>query len=110
MELICTVVSKLHWKWIHCLKKTGMNYRRSMLQSARLTLQVTKILVPFKQLTKLGQSKNNDFGSIAGVLWGFDMLLEVLEKARTAFITPENKKSHLATCIDHGWHLFNKYY
>ena len=38
------------------------------------------------------------------------MLLEVLEKARTEFITAENKKSHLATCIDHGWHLFNKYY
>jgi len=45
-----------------------------------------------------------------GVLWGFDMLLEVLEKARKEFITTENKKSHLATCIDHGWGLFNKYY
>src|SRR5579859_3349809 len=73
-------------------------------------MQVTKILAPFKQLMKLGQSKNKDLGSIAGVFWGFDMLLEVLEKARTEFITPENKKSHLATCIDHGWHLFNKYY
>lgn len=61
-------------------------------------------------MTKLGQSKNNDLGSIAGVLWGFDMLLEVLEKARTEFITPENKNTHLATCIDHGWHLFRKYY
>jgi hypothetical protein len=67
-------------------------------------------LVPFKKLTKLSQLKNNDLGSIAGVLWGFNMLLEVLEKARTEFITPESKKSHLATCIDHGWHLFNKYY
>jgi hypothetical protein len=38
------------------------------------------------------------------------MLLEVLENARAEFITPENKKGHLATCIDHGWHLFNKYY
>ena len=38
------------------------------------------------------------------------MLLEVLEKARKDFITPENKKSHLATCIYHGWGLFNKYY
>jgi hypothetical protein len=75
-----------------------------------IDIQVTKILVPFKKLTKLGQSKNNDLGSIAGVLWGFDMLLEVLEQARTEFITPENNKSHLATCIDHGWHLFKKYY
>src|SRR5579859_3893690 len=110
MESICIVASKLHWRRIRCRKKTGMSYRRSTLRLVRLTLQVTKILVPFKQLTKLSQSKNNDLGSIAGVLWGFDMLLEVLEKARTEFITPENKKSHLATCIDHGWHLFNKYY
>jgi hypothetical protein len=72
--------------------------------------QVIKLLVPFKQLTKLGQSKNNDLGSIAGVLWGFDMLLEVLEKARKEWITPENKNSHLATCIDHSWGLFTKYY
>lgn len=71
---------------------------------------MTKILVPFKRLTKLGQSKNNDLGSIAGVLWGFDMLLEVLEKARKDWITEENQNSHLATCIDHGWGLFNKYY
>jgi len=75
-----------------------------------IDIQVTKILVPFKRLTKLGQSKNNDLGSIAGVLWGLDMLLEVLEQARTEFITPENKKSHLAICIDHGWQLFDKYY
>jgi hypothetical protein len=71
---------------------------------------VTKLLIPFKKLTKLGQSKNNDLGSIAGVLWGFDMLLEVLEKARKDWITHENKNSHLATCIDHSWGLFNKYY
>src|SRR5947207_8287392 len=110
MGSICTVASKLHWRRIRCRRKIGMSCRRSTLQSARLTLQVTKILVPFKQLTKLGPSKNDDLGSIAGVLWGFDMLLEVLEQARTEFITPENNKSHLATCIDHGWHLFNKYY
>ena len=41
-----------------------------------IDIQVTKILVPFKRLTKLSQSKNNDLGSIAGVLWGFDMLLK----------------------------------
>src|SRR5579859_3319603 len=111
MESISTVASKLHWKRTRCQRKTGLNYRRfTLVQSARLTLQVTKILVPFKRLTKLGQSKNNDLGSIAGVLWGFDMLLEVLENARKEFITPENKRGHLATCIDHSWHLFNKYY
>ena len=67
-------------------------------------------MVLFKQLTKLSQSKNKNLGLIAGILWGFDMLLEVLEKARIEFITLESKNSHLATCIDHGWHLFNQYY
>jgi hypothetical protein len=76
----------------------------------QLTIQVTKILVPFKRLTKPGQSRNKDLSSVAGVLWGFDMLLETLEKARKDWITPENRNSHLATCIDHGWGLFNKYY
>ena len=56
------------------------------------------------------QEKNTDLASIGSVLWGFDILLEVLEKARKKFITEENKKSHLATCIDHSWHLFDKYY
>jgi hypothetical protein len=58
----------------------------------------------------MGQGKNTDLGSIGSVLWGFDILLEVLEKARKEFITEGNKKTHLATCIDHSWHLFNKYY
>ena len=58
----------------------------------------------------MGQEKNTDLGSIGSVLWGFDILLEVLEKARKEFITAENKNSHLATCIDHSWHLFDKYY
>ena len=75
-----------------------------------IDVQVIKILAPFKKLTKIGQSKDSDLGSVAGVLWGFDMLLEVLETARKEFITPENKTGHLATCIDHSWHLFNKYY
>ncbi len=58
----------------------------------------------------MGQEKNTDLGSIGSVLWGFDILLEVLEKARKEFITDKNKNSHLATCIDHSWHLFDKYY
>ena len=70
-----------------------------------IDVQVIKILAPFKKLTKIGQSKDSDLGSVACVLWGFDMLLEVLETARKEFITPENKTGHLATCIDHSWHL-----
>ena len=54
-------------------------------------------------------------GSIGSVLWGFDMLLEVLEKMREEYsIEKRNdddqnqKLSHLATCVDHAHRLFVK--
>ena len=75
------------------------------------------LLKPFKILTKMGQEKNTPLGSISSVLWGFDMLLEVLEKTREKYKIEkrdpnnENQKlSHLATCIDHAHGLFSKYY
>jgi len=65
----------------------------------------------------MGQEKNSPLGSIGSVLWGFDMLLEVLEKTREMFkiekydeTNPDQKLSHLATCIDHAHGLFSKYY
>jgi hypothetical protein len=65
----------------------------------------------------MGQEKNTPFGSIGAILWGFDMLLGVLEKMREQFniekpgeINPNQKLSHIATCINHAWGLFTKYY
>ena len=82
---------------------TGKNCKRCVATiNIEIDRQVTKILAPFKQLTKMGQEKNTDLRSIGSVLWGFDILLEVLEKARKEFITEENKKSHLTTCINHS--------
>src|SRR5271156_5484710 len=75
------------------------------------------LLKPFKILTKIGQEKNTPLGSIGSVLWGFDMLLEVLEKTREKYKiekrdekNPTQKLNHLATCIDHAHGLFSKYY
>src|SRR5213078_1228059 len=75
------------------------------------------LLKPFKVLTKMGQEKNSPLGSIGSVLWGFDMLLEVLEKTRKKYEIEKRDKSkknqklsHLATCIDHAHELFSKYY
>ena len=72
---------------------------------------------PFKILTKIGQEKNTPLGSIGSVLWGFDMLLEVFEKTRKKYNiekrdekNPDQKQSHLATCVDHAHGLFSKYY
>jgi hypothetical protein len=65
----------------------------------------------------MGQEKNTPLGSIGAVLWGFDMLLEVLEKTREKYNIEKRdeknknqKLSHLATCIDHAHALFSKYY
>src|SRR5271156_5054913 len=75
------------------------------------------LLKPFKILTKMGQEKNTPLGSIGAVLWGFDILLEVLEQTREKYKIEkrdpnnENQKlSHLATCIDHAHSLFSKFY
>lgn len=41
-----------------------------------------ELLKPFKLVTMMGQEKGTRFGSIASVLWGFDFLMNQLEKAR----------------------------
>jgi hypothetical protein len=60
-------------------------------------------------LTKIGQEKNSVPGSIGSVLWGSDMLLDILEETRKKYKIekPDNKKdnkklSHSATCINHA--------
>src|SRR5204863_9992989 len=75
------------------------------------------LLQPFRLLTKMGQEKNTPLRSIGSILWGFDMLLQVLEDTRTKYhIEKPDKKnknqklSHLASCIDHDQGLFSKYY
>jgi len=75
------------------------------------------LLKPFKILTKMGQEKNSPLGSISSVLWGIDMLLDILEKTREKYKIEKSdakkanqKLSHLATCIDHTHGLFSKYY
>ena len=54
------------------------------------------LLKPFRLLTKMGQEKNTPLGSIGSVLWGFDMLLEVLEKMRKKYNIekPDKKKKN----------------
>src|SRR5438552_18076383 len=99
-QLIWQKIYKTDEDWVE-LKTVSMSFIISIID-----VQVIKILAPFKKLTKMGQSRDSDLGSVAGVLWGFDMLLEVLERARKEFIMPQNKTGHLATCIDHSWHLF----
>jgi len=69
--------------------------------------EVMELLALFKWLTMLGQQRGARFGSVGSILWGFDMLLTLLEKAR--------KKSRPAdtpfqAAPDHAWNLLDKYY
>ena len=75
------------------------------------------LLKPFKILRKIGQEKNTPLGLISSVLWGFDMLLDILENTRKKYNIEKRdekdknqKLSHLATCINHAHELFSKYY
>jgi len=54
------------------------------------------LLQPFRLLTKMGQEKNTPLGSIGSVLWGFDMLLKVLEDTKTKYDIekPESLRKH----------------
>jgi len=70
----------------------------------------------------MGQEKNSPLGSIASILWGFDMLLDTLEKARKKCAADTKaaekrkdkkeaeKQDQLAICIDHAWKLMTEYY
>ena len=47
------------------------------------------LLKPFKMLTILGEERGTLYGSVSSILWGFDMLLDLLETERKK-IRPEN--------------------
>ena len=68
---------------------------------------VLRLLEPFKKLTVLGEERGTLYGSVGSVLWGFDILLEKLEK--------ERKKSRPSDtpyqrALDASWAKLCKYY
>ena len=50
-----------------------------IISISRSNGRLPSFLEPFRLLTKMGQEKNTQLSSIGSVLWGFDMLLRVLE-------------------------------
>ena len=69
--------------------------------------EVLRLLEPFKKLTVLGEERGTLYGSVGSVLWGFDILLEKLEK--------ERKKSRPSDApyqkaLDASWAKLCKYY
>src|SRR5205823_320786 len=68
---------------------------------------IMQLLDPFEYLTKVGQEKGTDMGSIGTVLPGMDILLETLEKARGPI---EGKQTAFTEAVDAAWRVLKKYY
>src|SRR5436190_7393986 len=45
--------------------------------------EMLTLLEPFKIVTMLGQERGTRYGSVTTILWGIDILLDLLEKAKT---------------------------
>src|SRR5436190_23954589 len=43
---------------------------------------ILQLLEPFKKLTILGEERGTLYGSVNSILWGMDMLLELLENEK----------------------------
>ena len=69
--------------------------------------EVLRLLEPFKKLTVLGEERGTLYGSVGSVLWGFDILLEKLEKERKK-TRPSDAPYQKA--LDASWAKLCKYY
>ena len=66
-----------------------------------------ELLKPFKLVTIMEQEKGTRFSSISSILWGYDFLMNQLEKARRR-VKPE--ESQFCTACNLAWALLKKYY
>ena len=69
--------------------------------------EMLTLLEPFKIVTMLGQERGTRYGSVATILWGMDILLDLLEKAKT-LARPND--SGFKKAINLSWKLLDKYY
>ena len=69
--------------------------------------EMLTLLEPFKIVTMLGQERGTRYGSVATILWGIDILLDLLEKAKT-LARPND--SGFKKAINLSWKLLDKYY
>ena len=69
--------------------------------------EMLTLLEPFKIVTMLGQERGMRYGSVVTILWGMDILLDLLEKAKT-LARPND--SGFKKAINLSWKLLDKYY
>ena len=58
---------------------------------------ILQLLEPFKKLTILGEERGTLYGSVNSILWGMDMLLELLENEN---LTDKSTVYVIATMLD----------
>ena len=90
-----------------CSLEPGLENDKLTLEDWADLRQLMELLAPFKWLTMLGEERGSLYGSIATTLWGMDMLLEMLETART-----KSKPNNLQFqgSLDLAWTLLQGYY
>ena len=67
--------------------------------------KIMELLNPFHYLTLLGEKRSTQFRSIGSILWGTDMLLDMLEKARQ-----KSRDTPFQEVVDSGRAVLKKYY
>jgi hypothetical protein len=70
---------------------------------------VLKLLKPFETISKLGQSRGTTYGTLSSVLWGFDALMNMLEKGIEA-TKQRSEESGFVDAMNEAWHKLRGYY
>ena len=68
---------------------------------------IMDLLKPFKKLTILGEERGTLYGSVGSILWGFEMLLGLLENERQK---SRPSDAPFQKALDASWAKLNKYY
>ena len=63
---------------------------------------VVGLLKPFEKISTLGQGRGNVFASLSSMLWGFDMLLDLLEKGVEKTRKRKDQSGFLTAKTMHG--------
>ena len=67
--------------------------------------EIMELFDPFHYLTLLEEKRGIQFGLVGSILWGIDMLLDMLEKARK-----KSRDTPFQDAIDSAWAVLRKYY
>ena len=88
-----------------CAMESGLAKDALTEQDWKDLKEIMELLDPFHYLTLLGEKRGTQFGSVGSILWGMDVLLDRLEKARKM-----SRDTPFQEAIDSAWAVLKKYY